>query len=608
MLNPIRPSVRGRDHGVMFRPDGTVIFRLWSPSHSQIKLQLGSDPQGLPMQVAGEGWHEISIENLHGGTRYAFVLPDGTTVPDPASHYQPSGVDGQSELVDPYAYRWANNGWAGRWWRTAVLYELHVGTFTQQGTFLAILQKLDHLVSLGITAIELMPVGAFPGDRGWGYDVAFPYACHASYGHPDDLKRLVDEAHSRGLMVILDVVYNHFGPKGNYLPLYASEFFTERHRTPWGAAINFDGPGAGPVREFFIGNAVRWVSEFRLDGLRLDAVHAIRDNSEYHFIDELANRVRAAAPARKIHLILENEDNQSSHLRRGPGGKPLSYTAQWNDDVHHVLHAAATQESYSYYADYVGDTGKLARALAEGFAFQGEMMRFRGSARGEACWFLPPDAFVAFIQNHDQIGNRARGERWGQLADENARRAIAAVYLLLPQIPMLFMGEEWNAAQPFAYFCDFDGELGQAVRDGRRAEFSHLPEFGDPASLHRLPDPLSEDTFKAAILCWEDRAAPNNAQWLSWYRQVLAVRRAEIVPCLERLTGGEASYVIQGPLAVTVQWLCGGACLLRLNANLSSSACGGFPVASGRSIWTEGNRSEAGVLQPWSIEWQVIRD
>jgi maltooligosyltrehalose trehalohydrolase len=548
------------------------------------------------------------VPQVGGGARYAFVLADGTRVPDPASHFQRDGVSGLSEVVDPRKYQWRDRDWKGRPWQTAVLYELHVGTFTPEGTFRGVLSRLDHLVALGVTAIELMPIAAFPGRRNWGYDGVFPYACAATYGHPDELKKLVDAAHARGLMILLDVVYNHFGPEGNYLPLYAPQFFTERHHTPWGAGINFDGVESAAVREFYFANAIRWLEEFHFDGLRLDAVHAILDDSDRHFLDELAARVRLGLPGRQAHLILENEENQASRLARRVGGTPARFTAQWNDDVHHVLHTAATLETGGYYADYHGDTAKLGRALAEGFAFQGEFMPFRGSARGEASWSLPPDAFVAFIQNHDQIGNRARGERWGQLAPQRVRRAIAAVYLLLPQIPMLFMGEEWNAAQPFPFFCDFQGDLADAVRAGRQAEFDHLPEFADPGKRQSIPDPLSSSTFESAIIHWEDREQVGNREWLNWYRHILAVRRAEILPCVQNLTGGEACYFIRGPQAVTVQWLCSGGLLLRLNANLSDSPCGGFLPCGGREIWIEGRRDEAGVLQPWCVQWSIVRE
>ena len=602
-------------HGPVLHSDGSATFRLWAPAQSKVLLAITGHPKPHAMEApTAAGWHEITIPQLNGGARYVFVLSDGTRVPDPASHFQPDGVSGPSELVDPREYRWRDRDWKGKPWRTAVLYELHVGTFTPEGTFRGVMSRLDHLVDLGVTAIELMPIAAFPGKRNWGYDGVFPYACATAYGHPDELKALVDAAHARGLMVLLDVVYNHFGPEGNFLSVYAPQFFTERHHTPWGAGINFDGVDSGAVRGFFLANAIRWLEEFHFDGLRLDAVHAILDDSDRHFLDELAARVGRELPGRSTHLILENEENQATRLLRQVDGTPTQFTAQWNDDIHHVLHTAATQETAGYYADYHGDTVKLGRALAEGFAFQGQVMPFRGSARGEASWFLPPDAFVAFIQNHDQIGNRARGERWGQLAPKRVRRAIAAVYLLLPQIPMLFMGEEWNATQPFPFFCDFQGDLADVVRSGRQAEFEHLPEFADPAQRHSIPDPLSLSTFESATLRWEDRDKAEHREWLNWYRQILAARRAEILPCLQRLTGGEACYFVRGPQAVTIQWLCPGGPLLRLNANLSSSPCGGFqpveefPPGGNREIWIEGHRDEAGVLQPWSVQWSILRE
>ena len=404
----------------------------------------------------------------------------------------------------------------------------------------------------------------------------------------------------------MDVVYNHFGPEGNFLSLYAPSFFTERHHTPWGAAINFDGGAeAKPVREFFIGNALRWIQEFHLDGLRLDAVHAIVDDSPRHFLTGLAERVRLSVPHRRVHLILENEENQPGLLTREPGHGPVSFTAQWNDDVHHVLHTAVTGEASGYYADYIDDTAKLARALSEGFAFQGEVMAFRGSPRGEPSWFLPPAAFVAFVQNHDQIGNRAQGERWDQLAGEAARRAAAALYLLLPQIPMLFMGEEWCAAQPFPFFCDFEGDLGHCVKSGRQQEFAHLAEFADPNQHHTIPDPLSVQTFRSAILCWEERDLDGHRQWHDWYRRILKVRHAEIAPRLLHIHHAGA-YCIRGRQALSVQWQCSDGARLLLNVNLSNEPQSGFRQVEGRAIWREGERADSGTLAPWTVEWSVL--
>ena len=324
----------------------------------------------------------------------------------------------------------------------------------------------------------------------------------------------------------LDVVYNHFGPDGNYLPVYAPTFFTDRHKTPWGAAINYDGQHAEPVREFVICNALYWIKEFHLDGLRFDAVHAIMDDGDKHLLDELAERVRASDD-RPLHLLLENEDNDPTRLLRVDGA-PVHYTAQWNDDVHHVLHTAATHECTGYYADYEGNTDLLAKALAEGFGYQGQMMPYRGSPRGQPSAALPPGAFVAFIQNHDQIGNRAFGERLNTIATPEAMRALAATYLLLPQTPMIFMGEEWGAMQPFPFFCDFEGELADAVRRGRREEFARFPEFQDPKQRDRIPDPLAESTFTSAKLDWT-AVDPSR---LAHYRALIAARRQYVVPLL----------------------------------------------------------------------------
>jgi malto-oligosyltrehalose trehalohydrolase len=551
------------------------------------------------MRAEGGGWHVLRTDAAAPGSRYRFVLPDGLHVPDPASRFQPEDVHGPSEVIDPAAHRWSDAAWRGRPWAEAVVYELHIGTFTPEGSFRGAIGRLDHLVALGVTAIEIMPIADFPGARNWGYDGVLPYAPDSSYGRPEDLKALVQEAHARGLMVLLDVVYNHFGPEGAYLHAIAPQAFTDRHATPWGAALNFDGADAAPVRDFFIHNALYWIEEFHLDGLRLDAVHAIIDDSPRHLLEELAERLRAAVPDRPIHLVLENEENQASRLRRDAQGAPRQYTAQWNDDVHHVLHVAASGEQAGYYADYHGDTERLARALAEGFAFQGEVMPYRGHGRGEASADLPPTAFVAFIQNHDQIGNRAFGDRLTHFAPAEAVRAVAAVSLLLPQVPMLFMGEEWAAAQPFPFFCDFGPDLADAVRQGRRNEFSRFPEFADPASRERIPDPMAEATFASAKLRWEDAGKPPHADWLAWYRAVLAVRHAEIIPRLAGIHRG-GTYRVVAAGAVEIRWALAGGGALRLAANLSAQAAGGFTPDPGRLIWRQGE-----VPGPWSVRWSI---
>jgi malto-oligosyltrehalose trehalohydrolase len=519
------------------------------------------------MTASGDGWHELVTDHVSAGSRYRFVLPDGTRVPDPASRFQPDDVHGPSELIDPASWRWSDGAWKPQPWEETVLYELHIGAFTPEGTFRAAIGKLDHLVDLGVTAIEIMPVADFPGTRNWGYDGVFLFAPDSSYGRPEDLKALVEAAHLRGLTVLLDVVYNHFGPDGNYLPLYAPQCFTERHKTPWGPAVNYDGPESRTVRDFVVHNARYWIEEYHLDGLRLDAVHAIADDSPVHILQELAERTPSA------RLVLENVKNQVRYLRRDSPGRPRWYTAQWNDDVHHVLHTAATGESHAYYRQFLGDTHKLGRALAEGF------VRYESSAD------LPSSAFISFIQNHDQIGNRAIGDRLSCAAPLAAVRAVAAVYLLLPQIPMLFMGEEWNAAQPFPFFCDFGAGLADAVRKGRRQEF--------PEHRGEIPDPQDYGTFASAKLRWEDVTHPAHAAWLDWYRRILSVRRQHIMPAAH---GGRYEVIADG--AVVVRWDA-----LTLAANLSAGQVRGFPPVEAPILWQEGEVEPDGTFGPWTVRW-----
>ena len=493
----------------------------------------------------------------------------------------------------------------GRPWSEAVVYELHIGTFTEDGTFLAAIEKLDHLTTLGVTAIQIMPVADFPGKRNWGYDGVLLYAPDSSYGRPEDLKALVQAAHARGLMVLLDVVYNHFGPDGNYLPLYAPQTFTNHHKTPWGDAVNYDSEGSHMVRQFAVHNALYWLEEFHLDGLRLDAVHQIKDDSPEHLLDEIARRIRVKEWGRPIHLVLENERNEAGRLKRNERGEPVEYTAQWNDDMHHALHTAATLENHAYYKDYADDTGKLGRALAEGFAFQGEAMESIGCERGEPSAFLPPTAFVSFMQNHDQIGNRAFGDRIEAIAPKEAVRAIAAVYLLLPQTPMLFMGEEWGTKRPFPFFCDFPGELGELVRKGRREEFAGFPDFQGPEQRERIPDPGADETFRSGKLDWQELSQAEHAQWLDWYKYILQVRRDQIMPLIEQIGGHAGQYRALGRSAVLVRWQVDHNLELTLMANLSGDTLGDVPTMGGRTLWTEGPLFEENRMGPWSLRWSV---
>jgi maltooligosyltrehalose trehalohydrolase len=575
-----------------FVMDEGVLFRVWAPACDRLSVFFEDHGGAIAMQRQAHDFFEVFVSGIQPGALYRYMLPDGSKRPDPASRFQPQDVFGPSEVIDPSAFRWRAS-WRGRPWEEIVLYELHVGAFTPDGTFRAAIDKLDHLVQLGVTAIELMPIGDFPGRWNWGYDGVFLFAPDSTYGRPDDLKALVDAAHARGVCVLLDVVYNHVGPEGNHLPIFSASYFDDRRRTPWGGAMNFDDTNAPAVREFVIDNALYWIEEYHLDGLRLDAVHAIFDEGPRHILEELAERVRAAS-ARPLHLLLENEDNDPTRLERR-GGEPVQYTAQWNDDVHHVLHVATTGEQSGYYEAY-GASSLLAKTLAEGFGYQGQMMPYRGRPRGGVSASLPPTAFVAFIQNHDQIGNRAFGERLGMIAGASAMRALAAIYLLLPQIPMIFMGEEWDAKQPFPFFCDFSGALADAVRRGRREEFARFPEFRDAATAARLPDPLAPHTFATAKLDWSriDEAR------LELYRALLRTRRERIVP-LSRLVTQAGSSEILGESAVRIAWEAAAETLI-LEANLSDQSIK-FSPGFGDLLWLEGDAADA--LGPWSVRWSI---
>jgi maltooligosyltrehalose trehalohydrolase len=570
------PTVR-RAHrmpfGALPQGDGGTMFRLWSPGADRVELWLEEPKRAVPMPRDASGWAEYVSREAPPGTRYRYRIDGEMLVPDPAARYQPGDVHGASEVVDPLAYGWRDGAWAGLPPERLVFYELHVGTFTPDGTFRGVADRLDHLASLGVTAIELMPVADFPGRWGWGYDGVLLFAPEASYGHPDDLKALVDGCHARGLAVFLDVVYNHFGPEGNYLHRYAPGFFTPRHRSLWGDGINYDGPGAEIVRSFMIHNALYWLEEFHLDGLRLDAVNAIVDDSAAHLLVELGRAV-ADGPGRErpVHLVLENGANEARYLERAAGRRPL-YQAQWNDDAHHALHVLLTGESGGYYEDYQPPLPHLGRCLTEGFAFQGERSGYRDGLRGEPSGHLPPTSFVGFLQNHDQVGNRAMGERITALAQADAVRAATAVLLLAPALPLLFMGEEWAAPEPFLFFSDLGSDLGPSVAEGRRREFARFPEFASPAMQERIPDPQAATTRARSVLDWGRLAGPEHQAWLALHRTLLRVRAEAIVPLLAAEPTPAASWKALGETAIEIAWKFP-AGTLRLVANL-----GAAPVA-----------------------------
>jgi maltooligosyltrehalose trehalohydrolase len=567
-----------RAHGMPFGAElidaGRARFRLWAPSAAKVELVLASrgKPVYIPMRALERGWHEATAP-AEASTRYRYRIDGALEVPDPASRCNPEDVHGPSMVVDPRAFEWTDGEWRGRPWEETVLYELHVGAFTPEGTFAAAAARLDYLAGLGITAVELMPLADFPGGRNWGYDGVLPFAPDSAYGTPEDLKRLVAAAHERGLMVFLDVVYNHFGPEGNYLHAYARPFFTERHQTPWGAALDFDGEHAQVVRDFFIHNALYWLEEFHIDGLRFDAVHAIADDSTPDILTELAARVREGpGRGRHVHLVLENDDNEARYLD-GTGRSRDRYNAQWNDDVHHAFHLLLTGETDGYYSDYARDPARhLGRALAEGYAYQGEGSPYRGgAARGETSIELPPTAFVSFLQNHDQVGNRAFGERLARLAAEQPLRAAVTAWLLAPAPPLLFMGEEFGAITPFLFFCDFGPELAAAVTEGRRREFARFARFASAGAQAAIPDPNAPETFEHSKLDWSCTGAAAHARWLDCYRRLLELRREYVVPLLAGAGPRAGRYSACGPAAMTVNWVLARESRLEIRLNLSDA-------------------------------------
>ncbi|WP_223466987.1 malto-oligosyltrehalose trehalohydrolase [Pseudomonas sp. GL-RE-26] len=535
-------------HGAIMLDAEHTRFALWAPDAFYVSVEL-ENGQSLPLLPQADGWFVSNIR-CAAGTRYRYSIDGELEVPDPASRAQAGDIDRHSVVVDPLAYAWQNCAWLGRPWNEAVIYELHVGAL---GGFSAVEQHLARLVELGVTAIELMPVAQFPGERNWGYDGVLPYAPQASYGSPEQLKHLIDTAHGHGLAVILDVVYNHFGPDGNYLHRYAKGFFREDKHTPWGAAIDLR---RREVRDFFIENALMWLLEYRFDGLRLDAVHAIEDPD---FLQELARRVRQqTGPARHVWLMVENEHNQASLLEQG-------YDAQWNDDGHNALHVLLTGETEAYYADYAQNpTEQLARCLSQGFVFQGHLNR-HGVARGEPSGHLPPSAFILFLQNHDQIGNRAFGERLHQLAHPQALRAATVLLLLSPMIPLLFMGDEFAVEQPFLFFTSHHGELAKQVRDGRRNEFAAFSAFTDPLQREYIPDPNDPQTFAASrpVL-----PSTGHCEMHDLYRRLLQIRHRHIIP---RLPGAQALGTdVLGEAAISASWRLGDGSQLRIDLNLGA--------------------------------------
>jgi 1,4-alpha-glucan branching enzyme/maltooligosyltrehalose trehalohydrolase len=593
--------------GAQLREGGGVDFRLWAPAPQRVDLVLfdrvDSPPRFVAAQRGDDGMWSCLVPDARAGTLYQWRIDGDLKVPDPASRHNPHGVHAPSAVVDPRTFEW-DDGWTGRPWHEVVLYELHVGAFTPEGAYAAAAQRLQALADLGITAIELMPLADFPGRFGWGYDGVLPFAPHAPYGSPDELKQFIQAAHRLGLMVFVDVVYNHFGPDGNYLHAYAPQFFSKTHTSPWGAAINFDGDGSRRVRDFFIHNALYWTREFQVDGLRLDAVHAIVDGSTPHILEEISQAVRGATQGRHVHLVLENENNDHHWL--APAPQPGRYDGQWNDDFHHIVHVAMTGETQRYYHDY-GDQplDLLARCLTHGMLFE-HSARHEGGARKEIRPTPPQPltALVNFAHNHDQVGNRARGERLSQLVPPEARLLPTLLALLTPAIPMLFFGEEFGAPEPWLYFADWDGELREAVREGRKREFGH--QGGD-----ELPDPCSARTFDASRPDWTRRDTEEGRKDVSVIGAAVKARAKWITPRQSQLLTGQHTAQRVGATGIAVQWRYDDGRMLSLELNLGAEPL----VVPGQHVgpveaqyvfrlnWTL--EDEAGTWPAWGARWTL---
>lgn len=517
-------------------------FRLWAPKAERVRVRVGEEK--VPLERRASGWWEAEVAAAGPGTDYAYFLDgEDLALPDPRSFWQPQGVHGPSRILDQDGFQWTDGGWQPPPLASAILYELHIGTFTPEGTFDAAQAKLDSLKDLGITHVELMPVNSFPGGRGWGYDGVDLFAPQESYGGPEGLKRFVNACHAKGLAVLLDVVYNHLGPDGNYLGQFGP-YFTGAHHTPWGDAVNLEGPGSHEVRRFFCDNALMWLRDYHSDGLRLDAVHAYIDRSAIHFMEQIAAEVHAleGETGRHFVVIAESDLNDPRVVRaREAGGYGMD--AQWSDDFHHALVTVLTGDRNGYYADF-GDLDQLAKALRAAFVYDGQYAPHRDRVHGAPVNNLPAWRFLGYSQNHDQVGNRAKGERLCHLTSVGRAKIAAALELTAPFVPMIFQGEEWAASSPFQYFTDHEPELGKLVSEGRRKEFA---SFGwDPAEV---PDPQAQATFERSKLRWEERTQGQHAAMLEWYRKLIALRKS-----LPELRDGDLSRV-QVRCSDAEQWL-----------------------------------------------------
>jgi maltooligosyltrehalose trehalohydrolase len=589
-----------RKHGAQVTPFG-VVFNLWAPSAASVELlEEGCMPRCLSCD--DDGWYQCLSATAQAGTRYQYQINGDLVVPDPASFFQPDDVAQSSEVLDLSALR-DQDLYVGRPWAETVIYELHVGTFSSEGTYAGVEARLPYLRDLGVTAIELMPLNDVPGRRNWGYDGVLLNAPNAQYGRPEDLKRLLRAAHDLNIMVYLDVVYNHFGPQLNYLHSYAENFFNPRHKTGWGPAVNLEGRDGQFVRNFLIENSLMWLRDYGFDGLRFDAVHALKDDSDRHFLIELAEKIRGQLLGRHVHLMLENEANQA-HLLKRSNGRTRLYNGQWGDDFHNALHVLLTGESEGYYRAFADKPlAHLARSLTEGFAYQGEAFPLHDKPRGEPSADLPPEATIFFAQNHDQVGNRALGERLACLVSDDKLRQAMTLVLLSPHIPMLFMGEEAAAETPFLFFCDWHGEAADLTREGRRREFSHFASFSTPEMRDKIPDPVDENTFLASKINWTAINAPRAQEFVQLSRQLLQIRHASIVPLIKE-GFVQAGFELLGrpqPYGLSVSWETARGDRLQILTNFGESEVALPLIEDGTMLWNTDRAPSMHSLRPQQI-------
>jgi maltooligosyltrehalose trehalohydrolase len=571
--------------GAWVEPGEGVRWRVWAPGHQQVEVVLqgrgGQPGTSLPLADEGGGFFSSTLAGAGAGVRYQLRVDGQGPFPDPWSRSQPDGVHGPSEVVVP-DFAWTDAAWKGPDPEAQVLYEVHVGTATPEGTFEALIPRLRALAELGVTTLELMPLASFPGTRNWGYDGVDLFAPQASYGGPEGLRRLVDAAHAQGLAVLIDAVYNHYGPDGNYLRCYSPHYFTGRHHTPWGEAVNYDGEGSGVVRALVLSNVEMWIRDYHADGLRLDAAHALLDDGSPHLLAEISERARAAAPGRRVVVIAEDERNDTRLVRPSAGGG-YGLDGVWADDFHHQLRRAFAGDSEGYYRDYTGSVEDIARTLRQGWFYEGQPSQVHGRPRGTPASGAEPWQLVHCIQNHDQVGNRAHGERLGADVSPAAFRAMSALLLLSPYTPLLFMGQEWNASTPFLYFTDHNAELGKQVTEGRRKEFAGFARFAGDT----VPDPQAVDTFTRSRLDWSEAGRPEHAGVLALYRELLRLRATD--PCLKEHRRGHFDARPLGAHALVLERR-GPGSSLHVIVNVKGTLEHRLPSQAGLVLWTEAPR------------------